>query len=87
MGAAGEAGWPEAEREGQGMGSARQPPAVAMARPPARQDGACPLTEQGEIPSACVPLALDGAALGLVLSCSTVVTSMSKYFISAWEPD
>lgn len=40
-----------------------------------------------ETPSACVPLALDGAASGLVLSCSTAVSSRSEYFISAWEPD
>lgn len=57
------------------MGLAGQPLVVA-----------CPLAEQGETPSAYVPLALDGAAPALVLSCSMVVTSVSECFVSAWEP-
>lgn len=35
----------------------------------------------------CVPPALDGAASSLLLSCSTVVTLMSDYFVSAWKLD
>lgn len=54
---------------------------------PARQGGGCPLREQGETPSMCVLLALDGAASSPILSCSTVVTLMSEHFVSAWKLD
>lgn len=59
------------------MGSAGQP----------LQGGGCPLREQGEAPSMCVLLALDGAASSPVLSCSMVVTLMSEHFVSAWKLD
>lgn len=84
LGAARGAGWPGLREKDRAWDQLDSP----LLQPwPARRGGGCPLREQGETPSMCVPPALDGAALSLVLSCSTVVTLMSEYFVSAWKLD
>lgn len=62
----------------------RTAPCCSPARP---GRGAVALWGSKMTPSVCVPPALDRAASSLLLSCSTVVTLMSDYFVSAWKLD